>query len=59
MPHHNHFNLFNRWKYESDEIGAIPLFKDFETREGQLNQHLSIMMWKLKIDYLNFHQNRY
>ena len=48
MPHHNHFNLFNRWKYESDEIGAQFYLRAFlETRgEEQLNQHLLIMMWK-------------
>ena len=35
MPHHNHFNLFNRWKYESDEIGAQFYIRAFlETREG-------------------------
>ena len=35
MPHHNHFNLFNRWKYESDEIGAQFYLRAFlETREG-------------------------
>ena len=35
MAHHNHFNLFNRWKYESDKIGAQFYLRAFvEERQG-------------------------
>jgi len=43
MPHTNQFNILNRWKYKSDEIGAQFYFRGIiENREGGTVENSSI-----------------